>query len=187
MLEQPYFPMGMKDTLVLPLIMMKGLDTNDLKNFRPVSNLSFISKLFERTVHGRLLNHITTFNLLLKMQSAYQSNHSTETATLKVLNDLLLATDVGKVSAVCFLDLSVAFDTVDYLIMLDRLKLSFGVTDSALVWIESYLTGRSFRGLLGGQVSQEIDLLCDVPQGSVLGPLLFILYTADVARIADAH
>ena len=114
------------------------------------------------------MNHITTFNLLPKSQSAYRSNHSTEIATLKVLNDLLLATDVGKVSAACFLDLSATFDTVDYLIMLDRLKLSFGVTDFALAWIESYLTGRSFRVLLGGQVSQEIDLCCGVPHGVCL-------------------
>ena len=71
--------------------------------------------------------------------------------------------------------------------MLNRFRLSFGVTDSALAWIESYLTGRSFRVLLGDQVSQEMNLLCGVPQGSVLGTLLFILYTADVARIADAH
>ena len=110
--------------------------------------------------------------------------HSTETALLKVFNDLLQAADQGQVSALCLLDLTAAFDTVDHHVLLQRLQRSFGIEDCALAWFSSYLSDRSYCVVYGGVSSQLIYVMCSVPQGSVLGPLLFILYTAELAELA---
>ena len=121
---------------------------------------------------------------LPKQQSAYRRWHSTETALLKIYNDFLQAADRGEVSALCMLDLSAAFDTVDHELLLKRLELRFGFVGNVLKWIESYLTNRTFTVMHHTQESSEVELECSVPQGSVLGPLLFILYTAELVDIA---
>ena len=120
-------------------------------------------------------------------QSAYRKYHSTETALLKLFNDLLVATDRGHdiVSGLCLLDLTAAFDTVDHDLLLSRLDRTFGVRGQARAWFKSYLTGRTFRVVLGGRTSQAVNMTCSVPQCSVLGPLLFLLYTADLADLAS--
>jgi len=122
-----------------------------------------------------------------KHQSAYRKFHSTETALVKVYNDLLVATDQGQVSALCLLDMTAAFDTVDHELLLMRLERSFGVQGTALDWFRSYLTGRTYCIVFGGNTSSIIPVTCSVPQGSVLGPLLFILYTAELVEIATQH
>jgi len=119
-----------------------------------------------------------------KFQSAYRQFHSTETALIKIFNDLLLAADQGQVSALCLLDLTSAFDTVDHTLLLTRLQRGFGVQGGCLAWFASYLSGRSYCVVIDGVVSHVIHITCSVPQGSVLGPLLFILYMADLADIA---
>ena len=120
-------------------------------------------------------------------QSAYRQFHSTETALLHILNDLLLATDSGKVSLLTLLDLSAAFDTIDHSILLNRLQNCFGISDSVLSWFTSYLSNRSQSVLIDGFQSPPIELTCGVPQGSVLGPVLFTLYTSPLSNIINSH
>ena len=117
-----------------------GADPNDLNNFHPISNLPFISKILERTVAAQLTTHLSRYNLFEQFQSGFCPLHSTETALVKVSNDLLMASDSGLLSILVLLDLSTAFDTVSHDILLDRLA-SIGITDIPLAWLKSYLTG----------------------------------------------
>ena len=121
------------------------------------------------------------------VQSAYRQGHSTETAVLKVISDIIDAADTQKVTLLGLLDMSAAFDTVDHKILLERLEVSFGVKGQALAWLSSFLTDRTQVVAFGGNKSTPRRLLCGVSQGSVLGPLLFALYSADVIGIAARH
>jgi len=123
--------------------------------------------------------------MLPATQSAYRKSHSTETAVLKVYNDLLMAADRGQVSALCLLDLTAAFDTVDHDLLILRLERQFDLRGVVLQWFRSYLCDRSFRVVIGSGASFLVHLVCSVPQGSVLGLRMFIMYTADLAVLAD--
>lgn len=125
--------------------------------------------------------------LLPSLQSAYRANHSTETAVLKVLGDILLALDRGDFAALALLDLSAAFDTVDHATLLRRLDVTYGIRGRALSWFSSYLSGRTQFVRSGRTSSLPSLLLYGVPQGSVLGPILFLLYTADTIGLIDKH
>ena len=109
-------------------------------------------------------------------QSGFRSNHSTETALLKVLNDIRMNSDAGCCTVLMLLDLSAAFDTIDHNILLDRLENWVGVTGTALDWFRSYLSDRTFSVSLGNVSSTHADITCGVPQGTILGPLLFCIY-----------
>jgi Reverse transcriptase (RNA-dependent DNA polymerase) len=118
----------------------------------------------------------------LRNQSAYCKGHSTETALLKIVNDLLVAADHGEVSARCRLDLSAAFDTVDHELLLSRQQSRFGVVGTALNWFRSYLN-RSYTVMRGSNLSAVVQLVCSVAKGSILGPLLFLLYSAELEDV----
>ena len=120
------------------------------KNFRPVSNLQFTSKLTEKAVAVQLQEHMLVNGLFPELQSAYRQHYSTETALLKVKNDLLMAMDKGQVTLLVLLDLSSAFDTVDHDILLDRLRSTIGLRGKVLSWFESYLKGRSQQVSING-------------------------------------
>ena len=137
-----------------------------MKNYRPVSNLSVISKVLEKVVVNQLSTHINSSNTSNQYQSAYRKFHSTETALLKIHSDILASMDAGKVTAMTLLDLSAAFDTIDHTILLRRLDDWFGVTGKVLDWFKSYLTGRCQRIKLGDCLSKA-DLKFGVPQRSV--------------------
>jgi len=139
------FPAEFKEAIIRPLLKKDGLDSGDLKNYRPVSNLPFLSKLLEKVVQARLLAHLNGNNLLPGWQSAYRRFHSTETAVTKVFNGLLMAVNRGQMSVLCLLDLSAAFDTVDHELLLQRLERQFGLCGTVLQWVRSYLSGRTFR------------------------------------------
>jgi Reverse transcriptase (RNA-dependent DNA polymerase) len=181
------FPATFKQAFITPVIKKSGLDAADVGSYRPISNLSVISKLLERIVAKQLGDYLQSADLLPSVQSGFRPCHSTETATLRVLSDLLTAVDDGCVAALVLLDLSAAFDTVDHAILCQRLQSSFGVTGPALCWFESYLHGRSQYIRRGQATSAVTALECGVPQGSVLGPLLFIVYTADLISLVEQH
>ncbi len=122
-----------------------------------------------------------------KFQSAYRPKHSTETALLRVQDDILRAMDDGKVGVLVLLDLSSAFDTVDHSLLLEMLQHDVGITGKALSWFESYLTGRCHRVTVQGCVSSEESVRFGVPQGSVLGPQVFSLYISPLGRIIRKH
>ena len=143
-----------------------------LNNFRPISNLNFISKILEKVVASRIQSHLSS-NSLSSFQSAYRIFHSTETTLLKIHNDLILAMDRGEVTSLILLDLSAAFDTVDHSILLNRLQNWFGLDGLSLNWFTSYLSSRSQAVSINDSISAFSTLSCGVPQGSVLGPLLF--------------
>jgi len=172
---------------VKPLLKKPSLDPETLKNYRPVSNLPFISKIIEKIVLRQLSQHLHSNNLFYPLQSAYRTDHSTETALLKIVNDLLTSLDDNQVSLLSLLDLSAAFDTVDHSILLSRLQHTFGISDICLSWFHSYLSGRTQVVSVNGLSSSPSVLQFGVPQGSVLGPLLFVLYTHPVSEIVSFH
>ena len=156
------------------------LDPLDLNSYRPISNLTFVSKILERVINSRIADHAHSLGLFSPVQSAYRKHHSTETALVKIHNDLVDSVDKGQVGAIALLDLSSAFDTVDHLILFDVLQKRFGVTGPALPWFQSYLSNRTQTVLASGPSSSVTALNCGVPQGSVLGPKTFIAYTDDI-------
>ena len=181
------FPSSLKCAYVTPLLKKPSLSAEHFKNYRPVSGLSFISKLIERVVLKRLIRHLSESNLLASVQSAYRASHSTETALLRVLNDLLSYVSSGDCAVLALLDLSAAFDTVDHSILLSRLESNFGLTGKALSWLRSYLTGRRQSVRINGATSDPTPLVYGVPQGSVLGPVLFILYTTPLFGVMNDY
>lgn len=185
-LQSGQVPQSWKEAVVHP-IPKKANHNLELNNLRPVSNLSYISKLTERAVFNQLHQHMTVNNLYPEMQSSYRKFHSTETALLKTQNDILLNMNNQRVTLLILLDLSAAFDTVDHNILLSRLSITFGISDIALDWFKSYLSDRSQRVSVCGSLSTPLGLDCGVPQGSCLGPLLFIIYSSELFKVINNH
>ena len=176
-------PVSFKEAILMPLLKSASLDQNVLNNYRPVSNLPFLSKVLEKIVISQLMNHITINGLHETFQSAYKALHSTETALLKVTSDIFESLDRQEVCILTLLDLSAAFDTIDHSILLKRLRVTFGISGTVITWFESYLSERTQRVSVGNSYSKDRPLLCGVPQGSVLGPILFTLYTQPLSNI----
>lgn len=185
-LQNSFVPDEWKTAIVTPIVKKSGL-TFDLNNFRPVSNLNFISKITEKAVVNQLLDHCRKNSLLPSNQSAYRQWHSTETALLKVQNDILQAMDKQQVTLLVLLDLSAAFDTIDHKDLLKILSDDFGVVGNASQWFKSYLSSRKQRVKVGSSLSNDFDLQCGVPQGSCLGPILFICYASKLFHVISKH
>ena len=182
---------NLKQAVLQPLLKKSNLELV-LKNYRPVSNLSFISKMLEHVVCEQLGDHVSKTGNLEVLQSAYKAGHSTETALLKVKTDILSAINNNEVVCLVLLDLSVAFDMISHQILLNRLKYHFGVDGTVLNWLESYLTGRCQKVALEGEdgikaPSNNMNLTSGVPQGSILGPILFTLYVSPIGDICRKH
>ena len=181
------FPSELKSAIVKPLLKKPSADPEILKNYRPVSNLSFISKIIEKVVAARLLDHMMDNGLMDQYQSAYRKGHSTETALVRVHNDILRAVDKGLGVCLILLDLSAAFDTVDHTILLTFLKEHIGLDGQALDLLKSYLTGRTQCVSVDGVLSELSELAYGVPQGSVLGPIEFCIYTIPLSAILNHY
>ena len=180
-------PTAFKKEVVDPILEKDSLDHEVYKNFRPISNLSFISKATEKVVAARLNHHLKNASLHVIYQSPYKKGHSTETALAQIHNDILHATDNGEYLILVLLDLSVAFETVDHDILITRLKHRFGITGKALGWIQSYLSRRSQFVKIGTERSSSRNLICRVPQGSALGPILYSMNTSPPMVIISKH
>ena len=177
------FPKQFKLSSVIPLLKKYNLDKEDLSNYRPISHLSFLSKLTERVVKQRLTLHLSSNGLLNSFQSAYTKHHSTESTLLSVHDHIIKAMSQQKITALCLLDLSAAFDTIDHAILVHRLSSWFGFRGTVLSWLQSYLSSRDFVVNVKASLSEPFPLHQGVPQGSVLGPLLFILYTTPLSSL----
>lgn len=181
------FPDNFKSCSVHPLIKKPNLDKETLSNYRPISHLSYLSKLTERVVKTRLLSHLSKNGLLNSYQSAYTKFHSTETTLLSVHDEIVKSISKRQITALCLLDLSAAFDTIDHDILLHRLSNWFGLSNTAHFWFRSYLSSRSFSVSILDSSSDPIRFLYGVPQGSVLGPLLFTLYTTPLSHLIASN
>jgi len=181
-------PSAFKAAYITPLLKKVNLDPADVRSYRPISNLSVMSKLLERLVAKQLVDYLTTFGLLPTLQSSYRAHHSTETAAvLKVLSDILKALDAGELALLTLLELSAAFDTVDHATLLQCLKVTYGLGSSVLRWLSSYLDCRKQYVRCGASKSAFSVFMCGVPHGSVLRPILFLMYTADLMRLIEHH
>ena len=150
--------------------------------------LSFLKFLkTEKVILNQLFQYLNTHSLLSPNQSAYRPSHSTETALIRVTNDILTALDKGDVTILTLLDLSAAFDTIDHTLLFDILEHTYGITDTALSWFKSYLTNRTQSVTVENFKSSSSPLSFGVPQGSVLGPILFIMYTQPLHTLIQSH
>ena len=141
--------------------------------------------VIEKAVYNQLHLHMTDNSLYPEMQSSYRKGHSTKTALLRVVNDILMKMNSQEVTLLVMLDLSAAFDTVSHDILIKRLHKELGIADLALKWFESYLHNRVQNGGIDGSISNPFDLCCRVPQGSCPGPILFIIYASKLFNIIE--
>ena len=186
-LAEAIVPEVFNNALVRPLLKKQNLDREGLKNYRPVSNLPFLSKVTEKAVSSRIENHLNSFSLHDNLQSAYRSCHSTETALLRVHHDIASALDNGHFVVLVMLGLSAAFDAIDHDMLFNRLQHSFGIDGDALLWIKSYLHGRLQRVATGPIKSNSMELKYGVPQGSVLGPKMYCIFSKPIGAIYSRH
>ena len=182
-----YVPQSFKVAVIKPLLKKPTLDPEVLANYRPISNLPFLSKILEKVVANQLCDFLHSNSLFDDFQSGFRKHHSTETALVKITNDLLTAADKGLVSILVLLDLSAAFDTIDHSILLQRLEHLVGIKGIALSWFRSYFSDRSQFVNVNDKSSKYAKVSHGVPQGSVLGPILFSLYMLPLGNIIRKH
>ena len=180
-----------KSAVIRPLLKKTGLDLIT-SNYRPVSNLTFLSKVLEKTALEQFMQHCNINGLFPTYQSAYRKDHSCETALTHLIDDLLWAMEKQKVTAMIMIDLSSTFDTVDHDILLTVLnKKLFGIENQVLGWFDSYLTPHTCKVNVGNVYSAEKNLDVSVPQGSCAGAVLFSAYASMLASVipsgVDVH
>ena len=180
-------PAAYKSAVVKPAIKKFNLDQQELKNYRPVSNLPFPAKLLEKVVYSRLVEHLSANKLLSKSQSAYRSKHSTETLLLRLSNDILSSLDKGNATILVSLDISAAFDTVNHQMLIDRYKQYFGLDGEALQWMVSYLSERQQTVRIGSTESSFQPLETGFAQGSVLGGPKYNMFTTPLDDLVSLH
>ena len=178
-LQKGIFPDKLKLTKVIPIY--KANDPNLFTNYRPISLLSNFSKFFEKVMYNRITEFVEQYNILYRCQFGFRKNYSTSHALTHLINKISSAIDQRETTVGVFLDLSKAFDTLDHQILFTKLE-HYGIRDVALQWIKSYFSCRRQFVQIDQTCSSTQTIKCGVPQGSILGPLFFILYINDLPR-----
>ena len=178
------FPTPFKKAKVVPL--HKSGDRLNPKNYRPVAILPVLSKLLERAVFTQMISYFESNNLLHPNHHGFRANHNTTTALIQMYDAWVEAMDRGEATGVCFLDMSAAFDMVNHSVLLDKLLL-YGFDATAFTWIQSYLVDRKQTVCIDGTCSKLLSLEVGVPQGSIIGPLLYIIFTNDLPEAVHGH
>ena len=181
-LSEGVFPTELKLANVIPLY--KSDDVLLFNNYRPVSLLCVISKVFEKVIYNRLIDFLETFAILNNSQFGFRKMHSTYMALMTLMNRLISSLENDEYILGIFLDFSKAFDTVGHVIMLKKLA-HYGIRGTALKWIESYLSNREQYVTYNGMSSSKQRIKCGVPQGSIHGPLLFLIYINDLCLVCE--
>ena len=186
-LQSASVPPSLKQAIMTPRLKKHGLSTQELSNYRPISNIHFISKVMEKAVAAQIQDFLALNNLNAPTQSAYRRHHSVETALVLVQNDILQALDCHEEVIIVLLDFTAAFDTIDHQILLKRLPMRFGISGNVLKWLTSYVSDRQHVVKVENTTSSPVADMHGIPQGSVMGPVLFALYSSPIHDIIRKH
>ena len=179
-IEFGLFPKKWKIATIVPLY--KGGGNDEVSNYRPVSLLPIPGKILEKLIHNHMMEYFENNKILSEYQFGFRKNHSTIDSIATLTDNILKSVNEGKVTLAAFIDFKKAFDTVNHNILLEKLYY-LGIKGSLLTWIKNYLTNRVQRTICNGKLSGLNDIICGVPQGSILGPLFFLVYVNDLKNV----